>query len=154
MITARVEEEDIIRGLTIGADDYVCKPFSPRQLMARVKTALRRTAASALKERRLKYGDLVIDTEDRRVSLRGEDLPFTSQEYKILALLMSRPAKIFTRDEIIEHIKGEDFDGFDRVVDTQIKKIRQKLGDDPKSPVYITTVYGMGYRFSGEGAGR
>jgi DNA-binding response OmpR family regulator len=145
MITARVDEESVIRGLNIGADDYVTKPFSPRQLMARVGAALRRTG-SVTPEGCLLYGDLAADTERRRISLRGEEINFTRNEYKIMTLLMSRPLKIFTRDEIIENIKGDDYDGFDRSIDTHIKNIRQKIGDDPKSPKYIDTVYGMGYR--------
>jgi DNA-binding response OmpR family regulator len=147
MITARVDEESVIHGLGIGADDYVVKPFSPRQLMARVKAALRRKGR--LTETRLVSGGLSVDTENRRVSRDGRDIALTPNEYKILITLMSRPAKIFTRDEIIERIKGDDYDGFDRAVDTHVKNLRQKIGDDPKSPVYIQTVYGMGYRFAG-----
>ncbi|GHV85436.1 DNA-binding response regulator [Spirochaetia bacterium] len=145
MITAKVEEEDIIRGLRIGADDYVCKPFSPRQLMARVEAALRRgkPREAALF---LMYDDLVVDTEKKSISKNGKTLVLTRDEYHILVLLMSRQAKIFTRDEILEAIKGETYDGFDRAIDTHIKNIRAKLGDDPKKPKYIVTVYGMGYR--------
>jgi DNA-binding response OmpR family regulator len=150
MITARVDEESIIRGLNTGADDYVCKPFSPRQLMARVRAALRRTGRAGTAEKRLVHGGLAVDLENRRVSRDGAGINLTPNEYKILVALMSRPAKIFTRDEIIERIKGEDYDGFDRAVDTHIKNLRQKIGDDPKSPVFIQTVYGMGYRFAGE----
>jgi DNA-binding response OmpR family regulator len=147
MITAKVDEESIIRGLNTGADDYVCKPFSPRQLMARVQAALRRQAGTGAAEKRLVHGGLVADTENRRVSRDGAGVSLTPNEYKILITLMSRPEKIFTRDEIIERIKGDDYDGFDRAVDTHIKNLRQKIGDDPKSPVFIQTIYGMGYRF-------
>jgi DNA-binding response OmpR family regulator len=150
MITARVDEESIIRGLNTGADDYVCKPFSPRQLMARVRAALRRTERAGAAENRLVCGGLAVDLENRRVRRDGTGVSLTPNEYKILITLMARPAKIFTRDEIIERIKGDDYDGFDRAVDTHIKNLRQKLGDDPKSPVFIQTVYGMGYRFAGE----
>jgi DNA-binding response OmpR family regulator len=150
MITARVDEESIIRGLNTGADDYVCKPFSPRQLMARVRAALRRTAGTGAAEKRLVHGGLVVDTENRRVSRNGTGISLTPNEYNILVALMSRPAKIFTREEIIARIKGDDYDGFDRAVDTHVKNLRQKIGDDPRSPVFIQTVYGMGYRFAGE----
>jgi DNA-binding response OmpR family regulator len=150
MITARVDEESIIRGLNMGADDYVCKPFSPRQLMARVQAALRRKTGTGAAGKCLVHGGLVVDTENRRVSRDGTGIRLTPNEYKILITLMSRPEKIFTRDEIIERIKGEDYDGFDRAVDTHVKNLRQKIGDDPKSPVFIQTVYGMGYRFAGE----
>jgi DNA-binding response OmpR family regulator len=145
MITAKVDETSIIRGLTIGADDYVTKPFSPRQLMARVQAALRRSGGEKTGGF-LSYKDLTVDTEKRLVSRRGEAVSLTRDEYNILVLLMSRQTKIFTRDEILEAVKGDDFDGFDRVVDTHIKKLRAKIGDDSKAPQYIVTVYGMGYR--------
>jgi DNA-binding response OmpR family regulator len=145
MITAKVDEESIIRGLNTGADDYVCKPFSPRQLMARVRSCLRRGGGRTAPS--LVYGDLSVDTEKRLASKNGETLTLTRDEYNILTLLMSRQAKIFTREEIIAAIKGDDYDGFDRAVDTHIKKLRAKIGDDPKTPRYILTVYGMGYRF-------
>jgi DNA-binding response OmpR family regulator len=150
MLTAKVEEEDIIRGLKMGADDYVTKPFSPRQLMARVEAALRRSGGGEKTGAVLSYAGLTIDTENRAANLNGEALSLTRDEYNILTLLMSRQPKIFTRDEILESIKGEEYDGFDRSIDTHIKKLRVKLGDDPKAPEYITTVYGMGYRFGGE----
>ncbi|GHU22122.1 DNA-binding response regulator [Spirochaetia bacterium] len=145
MITAKVEEESIIHGLTIGADDYVCKPFSPRQLMARVQAALRRRAGESTRQF-LSYDDLTVDTEKRSVSKNGKPLSLTRDEYNILALLMSRQAKVFTRDEILEAIKGDDFGGFDRSIDSHIKRLRAKIGDDSKTPRYILTVYGMGYR--------
>jgi DNA-binding response OmpR family regulator len=143
MITAKVEEENIIHGLNIGADDYVCKPFSPRQLMARVRAALRRGGGGKSGGGFLSYGDLVVDTERRTVSRSGEPVSLTRDEYNILTLLLSRQAKIFTRDEILEAVKGG---GFDRSVDSHIKRLRAKIGDDSKAPRYILTVYGMGYR--------
>jgi DNA-binding response OmpR family regulator len=152
MITARVEEENIIHGLSIGADDYVTKPFSPRQLVARVRAALRRSGGKKGPDNFLFCHDLVIDTEKRSVSRNGEILTLTRDEYSILTLLMSRKAKIFTREEILEAVKGAGYDGFDRSVDTHIKKLRAKIGDDPKTPKYIATVYGMGYRMGEDGA--
>jgi DNA-binding response OmpR family regulator len=157
MITAKVDEASIIRGLNIGADDYICKPFSPRQLVARVQAALRRSGgtnpigASSVKKAGtfFFYKDLTIDTEKRIVNVGGEELTLTRDEYSILALLMSRQTKIFTREEILEAVKGDNYDGFDRAVDTHIKKLRAKIGDDSKSPQYIVTVYGMGYRLGG-----
>jgi DNA-binding response OmpR family regulator len=149
MITAKTGEADIIHGLKIGADDYVTKPFSPRQLMARVEAALRRTADNENPHHFLQYSDLIVDTEQRRVQCNGKAITLTRDEYNILALLMSRQAKIFTRDEILEAVKGDDYDAFDRTIDAHIKKLRAKLGDDSKSPKYITTVYGMGYRIGG-----
>jgi len=146
MITAKVDEASIIRGLNIGADDYVCKPFSPRQLMARVQAALRRSGTGEKTGTLLSYKDLTIDTEKRAASRNGKQLTLTRDEYNILSLFMSRQAKIFTREEILEAVKGDDYGGFDRAVDTHIKKLRAKIGDDSKSPKYIVTVYGMGYR--------
>jgi DNA-binding response OmpR family regulator len=144
MITAKVDEESVIRGLNIGADDYVCKPFSPRQLMARVRAALRRNGGGGGKAGAvLSCGGLIVDTEKRIVRRNGEIVPLTRDEYHILRLLMSRRAKIFTREEILDAIEGE---GFDRSVDSHIKKLRAKLEDDPRTPKYIITVYGMGYR--------
>jgi DNA-binding response OmpR family regulator len=151
MMTAKVDEESIIRGLNMGADDYVTKPFSPRQLMARVQAALRRSGTVPAKNPVLAAGDLLVDTENRRASRGNAELVLTPNEFKILALLMSRPQKIFTRDEIIAGIKSGDYDGFDRSVDSHVKNLRQKIGDDSKSPRYIHTVYGMGYRFGGDG---
>jgi DNA-binding response OmpR family regulator len=145
MITAKVDEESIIRGLNIGADDYVCKPFSPRQLVARVAAALRRRGGEKAGGF-LSYGDLTIDTEKRILRRKGEEIALTRDEYRILSLLMSRRTKIFTREEILEATKGDDYEGFDRSVDSHIKRLRAKIGDDPKAPKYILTVYGMGYR--------
>ncbi|MDR0662789.1 MAG: response regulator transcription factor [Spirochaetaceae bacterium] len=145
MITAKAEEADIINGLKIGADDYVTKPFSPRQLMARIEAALRRTVNNEPCQF-LQYTDLIIDIERRSVKCGGKAITLTRDEYNILTLLMSRQAKIFTRDEILEAVKGDDYDAFDRTIDAHIKKIRAKIGDDSKPPKYIITVYGMGYR--------
>ncbi|MDR3048562.1 MAG: response regulator transcription factor [Elusimicrobiota bacterium] len=140
MLTAKVDEQSIIRGLNIGADDYIAKPFSLRELAARIKAALRRAVSADVKK--LIFGKLTIDTDNHFVMLGNSEINLTSNEYKILTILALRPEKIHTRDEIIEKALGDDFDGFDRTVDTHIKNLRQKIGDD-----YIATVYGMGYRF-------
>ncbi|MDR1149832.1 MAG: response regulator transcription factor [Spirochaetaceae bacterium] len=147
MLTARADESSIIRGLNIGADDYVTKPFSPKQLMARIQAVLRRNSGRGRTAPFLVYDDLVVDTGNRQASRNGEILSLTRDEYNTLALLMSRQTKIFTRDEILDAVKGGDYDGFDRSVDSTIKRLRSKIGDDPKTPKYIVTVYGMGYRF-------
>jgi DNA-binding response OmpR family regulator len=164
MITARVDEESIIRLLNLGADDYVTKPFSPRQLMARVRSCLRRSGESARpgisgsisaeKGPVISESGLTVDTENRRVSKGGKDITLTPNEYRILTLLISRPQKIFTRDEIIAGVKSDDFDGFDRAIDSHIKNLRQKIEDDPRNPRCILTVYGMGYRFGTDSEGR
>jgi DNA-binding response OmpR family regulator len=145
MITAKIDELSIVAGLNAGADDYVTKPFSPRELMARIAALLRRTVAD-IKPARVILSDLVIDTENMSVTQSGKTIDLTRNEFNILALLASRPHKIFTRDEIIDKVKGEDFDGFDRAIDVHIKNLRQKTGDDKKNPRYIETIYGMGYR--------
>lgn len=148
MMTARADEESVINGLSIGADDYVTKPFSPRELMARTAAILRRSKMISRNEPRggriLAWEGLSANLDERRVSVNGGTLALTPNEYNILMLLMSRPQKIFTRDEIIAAVK-DDYDGFDRTIDTHVKNLRQKLGD----PKYIHTVYGVGYRFGG-----
>jgi DNA-binding response OmpR family regulator len=144
MITAKVDEESVVRGLNMGADDYITKPFSPRELTARVGSIMRR-ARTRVENTLLAISDVVIDREKRIVKRGRERLPFTNNEYRIFELLASRPEKIFTRDEIINRTKN-DFDGFDRAIDLHIKNIRKKLGDNPRVPRYIETVYGMGYR--------
>lgn len=147
MITAKVDEASIVNGLNIGADDYVTKPFSLKQLLARVQAVLRRRGAVRT-DACLSFKNLTVDTEKRIASLNGESLSLTRDEFNILALLMSRRTKIFTRDEILETVKGNDFDGFDRAVDSHIKRLRARIGDDPKAPTYIETVYGIGYRMA------
>ena len=160
MLTAKADEESVVAGLNRGADDYVVKPFSPKQLIARVEAVLRRAVSAAARNgagtadaadtmQTLSAGDLTLETEGRTVRKNGRLVPLTASQFDVLALLMARPAKIWTRDEIIEAVKGDDFDGSDRAIDTHIKNLRQKLGDGLKSPRYIVTVYGMGYRFGG-----
>ncbi len=150
MMTAKVDEDSIIHGLSIGADDYVTKPFSPRQLMARVAAALRRTDGKVGNRNSLKIGNISIDLESRIAKKYGETVSLTPNEFKILALLMSRPHKIFTRDEIIMGIKSDEYEGFDRTIDSHIRNLRQKIEVDSKNPKYILTVYGVGYRFGGD----
>jgi DNA-binding response OmpR family regulator len=149
MLTAKVDEESIVAGLNIGADDYIAKPFSPRELVARVKAALRRGGFDGSAGGRIASGNLLLDTENRLAKIAGEKITLTANEYKLLELFMTNPGRIFSRDEIIEKAKSADFDGFDRAVDTNIKNLRKKIGDEPKSPRFIETVYGMGYRFAG-----
>ncbi|NLM74392.1 MAG: response regulator transcription factor [Clostridiaceae bacterium] len=153
MLTAKIEEESVLEGLNIGADDYVTKPFSPRQLVARVEAVLRRSGDPlAPLSSILSFNDdeLVIDTLKYEVKRSGEAINLTPNEYKILLTMVKYPDKTFTRDELICISLGEDFNGYDRTIDTYIKNIRQKIEPDPKNPKYILTVHGIGYRFGGE----
>jgi len=152
MLTAKVEEENVLEGLNIGADDYVTKPFSPRQLVARVEAVLRRTDYTLVPlSGTLSYNgdELVIDTLKYEVKRYGKVINLTPNEYKILITMVKYPDKTFTREELICMALGEDFDGYDRTIDTHIKNIRQKIESDPRNPKYIITVHGVGYRFSG-----
>jgi len=152
MLTAKVEDADIINGLGIGADDYLTKPFSPKQLVARVEAVLRRTSAepSALMSAFLfDDGSLVIDGLRHEVRKNGQIVPLTPNEYNLLLTMAKYPSKAFTREELIRLALGDDYEGFDRVIDTHIKNIRQKLGDDSRTPHYILTLHGTGYRFGG-----
>ena len=152
MLTAKVDEDDKIEGLTIGADDYITKPFSPRELVSRVKALLRRSYrdSNPLAEKLVfNDGDLEVDIDKMIVRKKGENVYLTSNEFKILSSLLTRPGQVFSREQLIELAFGYDYDGFDRTIDTYIKNIRQKIEDNPKSPNYIITVYGVGYKFGG-----
>jgi DNA-binding response OmpR family regulator len=149
MLTARVEEEDRLAGLDLGADDYLTKPFSPRELAARVRAVLRRTARDALERgpAELSQGDVKVDLRHHVVYIKGTQLLLTPTEFRLLALLMREPGRTFTREQIIDRVFGYDFDGFDRTVDTHVSNLRRKLEADPEKPRYIHTIYGVGYRF-------
>ncbi len=149
MLTARVEEEDRLEGLNLGADDYVTKPFSPRELAARVRAVLRRTARDAAEEGplRLVVGDITVDLEKRTVQSGEDRVNLTPTEYRLLVLLMREPGRTFSRDQIIDRVFGYDFDGFDRTVDAHVSNLRSKVEADPDKPRYLQTVYGVGYRF-------
>lgn len=152
MLTAKTAEEDMLRGLGMGADDYMTKPFSPRLLIAKIETVLRRTSNEVVPlSRELIFGGgrIVIDGERHEVRKDGKKVPLTPNEYGILFTMASFPTKAFSRDELISLVLGTSFDGYDRVIDTHIKNIRQKLEDDPKNPACILTVHGVGYSFGG-----
>lgn len=149
MLTAKSDEDSKIEGLDIGADDYIVKPFSPRELVSRVKALLRRTYkdSNVLAERLVFHGDLEIDKERFLVIKNDETIDLTTNEFKVLLVLATNPEIVFSRERLIESALGTEYDGFDRTIDTYIKNIRQKIEDDPKTPKYIATVYGVGYKF-------
>lgn len=148
MLTAKSEEEDRIKGLGIGADDYVVKPFSPRELVARVKALLRRVKGTK-KSISFNNGNLIIDSSRFEVTKGGSLVVLTPTEFKLLRCLTERPGQVFTRLQLVNIILGYDFEGYDRTIDAHIKNIRHKIEDDPRVPSYIKTVYGVGYRFIG-----
>lgn len=149
MLTAKIEESDRIFGLDIGADDYMPKPFSPKELVARVRAILRRMSPDQVKANILDFsnGDLVLDLNHMNVKKKGQLIDLTNTEYKILALLAQNIGKTFSREELIVKVLGYDYEGYDRTIDTHIKNVRQKIED--KEIKYISTVYGVGYKFVG-----
>jgi len=148
MLTARIEESDRLAGLELGADDYMTKPFSPRELVARIKSVLRRVDAAGAGGDVLRRGDLVIDTPRMRVSRHGTSIDLTATEFQLFAALARQPGRIFTRAQLLDAVHGTDVESFERAIDTHIKNIRRKVERDPRSPKYIVTVYGMGYKFA------
>lgn len=149
MLTAKTEEASILGGLAIGADDYVTKPFSPRQVVARVHALLRRARTAQHDELRFDGDWLAIDTTARTVFRDGAAVTLTPSEYSLLVTLATHPGRTFTRDELIQLALKDDFEGYDRVIDTHMKNLRQKIEPDSKQPRYLITVHGMGYRFDG-----
>ena len=152
MLTAKSEEDNKIDGLTIGADDYITKPFSNRELVSRVKALIRRTYRdnNPLAELLIiNNGDLEINIEKLIIKKQGKTITLTSNEFKILIALLTNPGQIFSREQLVNKAFGIEYDGFDRTVDTHIKNIRSKIEDDPKHPKYIISIYGMGYKFQG-----
>lgn len=149
MLTAKSSEDERVKGLGIGADDYVIKPFSPRELVARVKAHLRRTKKSGEKMLSFNNGLLRIDTLSMEVTKKGKIIPLTTTEFKILLSLAERPNIIFSRVQLVTMVQGYDFEGYDRVIDAHIKNIRHKIEEDTQRPLFVKTVYGAGYKFIG-----
>jgi two-component system, OmpR family, alkaline phosphatase synthesis response regulator PhoP len=149
MLTARVDEADKLIGLELGADDYVTKPFSPRELVARVRAVLRRTGG----ERQaplapITAGNVSIDLERRLVTVNGQDVDLTPTEFELLTVLARQPGRVFTRAELLDKVQGYSFEGYERTIDAHVKNLRQKIESDPKEPHYVLTVYGVGYKFA------
>ncbi len=151
MLTAKTAEQDRLTGLDLGADDYVTKPFSPKELAARVRAVLRRLPEEALQRGpvEITHGELTVNFLNHEASLAGKPLNLTPIEFRLLGVLMREPEKVFSRAELIDKVFGYDFEGFDRTVDVHIRNLRRKLEADPDHPRYIKTVYGAGYRFGG-----
>ena len=153
MLTARVDDMDKIAGLEMGADDYLTKPFNPRELVARVRAVLRRTHGEAGGEETvLRVGKLALNPTTYEVTLDGEPIDATRSEFDLLAALMQYPGRVFTRMELLDHIHGEAFAGYERTIDVHVKNLRIKIEDDPRNPRYIETVYGVGYRMAKDDA--
>ncbi len=150
MLTARIEDTDRIVGLELGADDYVTKPFNPRELTARVRAVLRRTSGAAPAPAILRAGEVELAQDAHQATLAGKLLDLTRTEFDLLAVLVQNPGKVFTRLELLDRVQGYAYEGYERTVDAHIKNLRAKLGDDPRRPHYIQTVYGVGYKLGNE----
>jgi|UniRef100_A0A7C3DGP4 two-component system alkaline phosphatase synthesis response regulator PhoP len=146
MLTARGEEAERIQGLELGADDYVTKPFSPREVVARVRALLRRSGF----KQKLVFGDLILRPRQREALFKGQALNLSKLEFDLLLTLAQHPGLVWSRERLLERVWGSDFPGVDRVVDVHVAGLRKKLGEDAENPLYIETVRGVGYRFRGE----
>ncbi len=145
MLTARDEETDKLLGLELGADDYITKPFSPREVVARVRAVLRRGSRETIEM--VRVGDLTIDLRAHEVNLQGRRVNLTPTEFRLLEILAGHPNQVFTRMQLIDRIQGHAFEGYERTVDAHIKNLRGKVEPDPRNPRHILTVYGVGYKF-------
>ena len=148
MLTAKVEDDDKVIGLELGADDYVTKPFKPRELMARVRNVLRRAGKDGTKAKTLRVSEITLDRDSREVQVAERFVDLTPSEFDLLAALMSVPGRVFSRLDLLDVIQGVRYEGYERTIDTHIKNLRSKIEADPRKPRYIETVYGVGYRIN------
>jgi len=147
MITARVEEVDRLIGLELGADDYICKPFSPREVVARVKAVLRRVHTEPAEDKMV-VGPVMMDQKTHQVAINGSGLELTPSEFGLMRVLMTHPNRVFSRNELLNQVQGSDFEGYDRNIDTHIKNLRKKIAQKLPGREVISTVYGIGYKFN------
>jgi two-component system alkaline phosphatase synthesis response regulator PhoP len=148
MLTARVDESDKLIGLELGADDYVTKPFSPKELVARVRAVFRRIDAEPERGHIIRAGDVTLDKRRMQVSLGTQSIDLTSTEFELLATLARQPGRVFTRAQLLDAIRGVEVESFDRAIDAHVKNVRRKLEPDPRNPRYLLTVHGVGYKFA------
>lgn len=153
MLSARGEDIDRIVGLEVGADDYLPKPFNPRELLARIRAVLRRGAGAAAQEREevIRFGVFTLDLASQSLSRESEDIPLTQAEFTLLKIFVEHPNRVLTRDQIMDWLKGFERDPFDRSIDVRVTRLRRKIEDDPANPAYIRTVWGQGYLFAPKG---
>jgi two-component system alkaline phosphatase synthesis response regulator PhoP len=152
MLTARVEDSDKIHGLELGADDYLTKPFNPLEMVARAKAILRRSRGGFQPPHVIESGDLRLDLDQHTLTHNGQPVDLTRTEFAVLSALMTSPNYAFTREELVEKALGYSYDGLERTLDSHVKNLRKKIGDDPAQPRYIETVFGVGYRFCEAGS--
>jgi DNA-binding response OmpR family regulator len=150
LLTARVDDDERVIGLELGADDYVTKPFRPRELVARVRAVLRRAGKVEPSGKALHVADVILDRDTRMVTVAGRSVDLTPSEFDLLAALMSNPGRVYSRLDLLDIIQGVRYEGYERTIDTHIKNLRAKVEPEPRSPRYIETMYGVGYRFRRE----
>lgn len=148
LLTARVDDDEKVIGLELGADDYVTKPFRPRELTARVRAVLRRAGDNGPVGKVLRASDIALDRQTRMLDVKGKAIDLTPSEFDLLAALMAAPGRVFSRLDLLDVIQGVRYEGYERTIDTHVKNLRSKIEADPRSPHYIETVYGVGYRFT------
>ena len=150
ILTARLEENDKVLGLELGADDYVTKPFSPRELTARVRVVLRRLEKSGSSQEIIRAGNIMVDRAARMILVEDQQVNLTPSEFDLLVALMAAPGRVFSRLELLERLQGTAYEGYERTIDVHIRNLRTKVETDPANPLYIETVYGFGYRFAAQ----
>ncbi len=148
LLTARIDDDDKVKGLDLGADDYVTKPFKPRELMSRIQAVLRRTGNIAPIPLIISTGDIILDKQMRTVQVRDRYIDLTPSEFDILTALIASPGRVFSRLDLLDIIQGIRYEGYERSIDTHVKNLRAKIESEPRTPKYIETIYGVGYRFA------